>query len=137
MDDVLRLVGGLLYLVLAVVGSVFGWRLIGRLRRWQAEQQAAMPAIHAQLVEQRRALSAQAVALDQGSDAVTGRLQTGTQDLAVILLSRLFGYVTGRQPAFWMPILVRMAVGGIQGQRNGHPDGTTEPDRVKASADRR
>ncbi|MBC7541701.1 MAG: hypothetical protein H7338_03130 [Candidatus Sericytochromatia bacterium] len=112
MEDILRFVGGLILLALALTGTVYGWQLVGRMRDWRREQQARMPEVHAMLVEMRRDVLLQAHGLDDQATTLAGRLDTGTRDVATLLLSHLLGRMTGRAPGFWSQALARMALSG-------------------------
>jgi len=120
MGDTLRMVGGLIYLVLAIGGTVFGWVLVGRIRRWRHEQVAMLPVVHQLVVAQRQQVLAQAFELDRQVQDAASRLDTGARDVAALPLGKLIARMTGREPGFWAPMVARMLVSQVAG---GEPDG--------------
>jgi uncharacterized membrane protein len=125
MDDTLRLIGGVIWLVVALGGTVAGWLAVVRLRRWRVAQAALLPELHGELVAARHRLLQQAFEVDRSAQEVASRLDTGAQDLAVLLLSRGLAAVTGRRVGFWGPAVARMVVArvGPSLEQDAGPDG--------------
>ena len=105
--------------VFGLMSAVAGWVAVGRMRRWRLEQAAALPLLHADLVEARHQLLQQAYDVDRQAQGLADRLDTGGRDMAVHLIGVGFSRLTGRATGFWGPLVARLVVGRMGAERGG------------------